>query len=78
MFESIKTTMIETFEECYVVTAEASIAATTAVVAAVTPQGGDSLWYREFINTKPPNLNKAKDPISMMGWIYDVEGYFYN
>ena len=40
MFESIKTTLIETFDERYAALTDAAVAATTAVVAAAMPQGG--------------------------------------
>ena len=74
MFGSIKTTLIETFDERY---AALSDAAATASVAATRPQGGDALLYREFSNTKPPEFDGTQDPIATMRWISDIEGCFY-
>ena len=54
MFGSIKTNLIETFDERYAVVIEATTASATAAAAAFRPQGGDSLLFREFSNTKPP------------------------
>ena len=54
MFGDIKTTLIETFDERYAALTEAAAAAAIAAVAAAGPQGGDSLLFREFSNTKPP------------------------
>ena len=53
MFGSIKTTLIETFDKRYAAVTEAASATTTAAVVAARPQGGDSLLFREFSNTKP-------------------------
>ena len=54
MFGSIKTTMIEIFDDRYAAVTEAAAAVGTATVAAARPQGGNSLLFREFSNTKPP------------------------
>ena len=59
MFGSIKTTLMETFDEPYAVVTEAAAAATKTAVAAARPQGGDSLLFREFSNTKPPEVEGA-------------------
>ena len=40
-------------------------------------QGGDSLLFREFSNTKPPEFDGTLDPIAAMRWISDIEGCFY-
>ena len=45
MFGSIKTTLIQTFDERYAAVTEAAVAAATAVVAAASPQGGDLLLF---------------------------------
>ena len=57
MFGSIKTTLMETFDERYAALTEAATAAATAAVAAARPQGGDLLLFREFSNTKPPEFD---------------------
>ena len=57
MFGFIKTTLIETFNERYATVTEAAVVAATAAVAAARPQGGNSLLYREFSNTKPPEFD---------------------
>ena len=77
MFGSIKTTLMETFDERYAALTEAAATAATAVVAAATPQGGDSLLFREFNNTKPLEFDGTQAPIADMRWIYDIEGCFY-
>ena len=56
MFGSIMTTMIETFDECYAPVTEAAATATIVAVVVARPQGGHSLLYREFNNTKPPKF----------------------
>ena len=77
MFGSIKTTLIETFDERYTAVTEAAAAAATAAVAAARPQGGDSLLFREFSNMKPPDFDGTQDPIAAMRWIADIDGCFY-
>ncbi|CAH1443351.1 unnamed protein product [Lactuca virosa] len=74
MFGSIKTTLIETFDERYAEVTEATAAAATATVATARPQGGDSMLFREFSNTKPPEFDGTQDPIAVMRWISDIEG----
>ena len=57
MFGSIKTMLIETFDEHYAALSEAAVAAATATIAAVRPQGGDALLFREFSDTKVPEFD---------------------
>ena len=52
MFGSIKTRLIETFDELY-----AALTKAAAAVAAARPQVGDLLLYQEFSNTKPPEFD---------------------
>ena len=59
MFGSIKTTLIETFDEKYAALSEAAVAAATAAIAATRPQGGDALLFREFRNTKPLEFDRT-------------------
>ena len=77
MFGSIKTTLIETFDERYAALSEAAAAAATAAIAAARPQGGDALLFREFSNTKPPEFDGTQDPVAAMRWISDIEGCFF-
>ena len=77
MFGSIKTTLLETFDVRYAAVTEAAAAAATTAVAAARPQGGDSLLFWEFSNTKPPEFDGTQDPIAAMRWIADIEGCFY-
>ena len=57
MFGSIRTTLIETFDECYVVVTKVVAATANATLAAARPQGGNSVWYLELINTKPLEID---------------------
>ena len=66
MFGYIKTTLIETFDEKYAAVTEAAAVAATAVVAVARSRGGDSLLFREFSNTKPPEFDGTQDPIFAM------------
>ena len=56
MFRSIKTMLIEIFDERYIVVTEATAAAATVALAAARPQVGDSMLFRQFSNTKPPEF----------------------
>ena len=69
--------MIETFDERYAAVTKAVAAAATAAVAAARPQGGDSLLFREFSNTKQPEFDGTRDLIVVMRWISDFKGCFY-
>ena len=77
MFGSIKTTLIETFDERYVALSDVAVAAATAAVAAARPHGGDVLLYLECSNTKPPEFDWTQDLIVAMWWISNTEGCFY-
>lgn len=77
MFGSIKTISIETFDERYAAMTEVAAAATTAAIADVRLYGVDSLWYRDFNDTKPPEFDRTQDLIAAMRCIFDVEGCFY-
>lgn len=77
MFGSIKTTLIETFDERYTALSEAAVAAATTAIAATRPHGGDVLLFQEFSNTKPPEFDGTQDPIAAMRWISDIEGCFF-
>ena len=65
MFRSIKTVMVEYFDERYAALAEtAAAAATSAVTAAGVGGGADMAFqYRDFDNTKPPTFDGTQDAI---------------
>ena len=71
LFGSIKTAMIELFNDHYVALNEVVaiaattvvVAATTAVVAAVEIRGERTFQYRYFNNTKPLEFDRVKDLI---------------
>ena len=80
MFGSIKTAMVEYFDERYAALAEtAAAAAPSAVTAAGIGRGGDgrAFQYRDFDNTKPPTFDGTQDTIRAMRWLSDVEGCFF-
>ena len=59
MFGSIKTVMVEYFDERYAALTEtAAVASTSAVTAAGVGGGADRAFqYRDFDNTKPPTFD---------------------
>lgn len=77
VFGSIKTAMIELFNEGYFILSEVVVVAATTTVAAVGVQARGSFQYWEFNNTKPLEFNRVKDLIMTMTWIFDVEGFFF-
>ena len=77
MFGSIKTIVIELFDDWYVVLSKASAATTTTVVAVVGIRGERSLWYLDFNYTKPSEFDEAKDLIVEVRSLSNVEGCFY-
>ena len=77
MFRSIKTTLIETFEERYAVVIEVGTVAAAVALAIARPQGGDLVLLREFSNTKQPKFNGNQDKIASVRWIFDIDGCFY-
>ena len=58
LFGSIKTTMVEYFDERYAALAETAAAAATSAVTAAGVGGGAgrAFQYRDFNNTKPRHL----------------------
>ncbi|XP_023737125.1 uncharacterized protein LOC111885068 [Lactuca sativa] len=74
MFRSIKTTLIDTFDDRYAAVIEADVVTATATVAAARPQGGGSLLFWEFSNTKPRDFDGIQDLIAAMRWISDIKG----
>ena len=59
MFGSIKTAMVEYFDERYAALAETAAAAATSAVTAAGVGGGAgrAFQYRDFDNTKPPTFD---------------------
>lgn len=77
LFGSIKTAMVEYFDERYAALTETATAAATAAVAPTGEGAGQGFQYRDFDNTKPPNFDGVQDPIVAMRWLLDVEGCFF-
>ena len=57
LFGSIKTAMVEYFDERYAALIETAAAAATAAVAAAGGGAGRGFQYRDFDNTKPPTFD---------------------
>ena len=76
LFGSIKTAMIEYFDERYAALAETAAAAVTAAVATAKRGASRGFQYRDFYYTKPPTFDGVQDPIVAMRWLSDVEGCF--
>ena len=79
LFGSIKTAMMEYFDDRYAALAETDAA---AVASAVTAAGGGvgfgrGFQYRDFDNTKLLNFDGTQDPVKAMRWVFDVEGCFF-
>ena len=69
MFGSIKTTMVEYFDERYAALAETAAAAATSAVTAAGIGGGGAgraFQYQDFDNTKPPTFDGTQDAIRAM------------
>ena len=77
LFGSIKTAMVEYFDERYADLAETVAAAAAAAVAAEGGGAGQGFQYWDFDNTKPPTFDGVQDPIVAMRWLSDVEGCFF-
>ena len=77
MLGSIKTTIIELFDDCYVALSEVIVVAATAAVVFVGVRGERAFRYQDFDNTKPLEFDGVKDLIVALRWLYDVEGCFF-
>ena len=77
LFGSIKTAMVEYFDERYAALTETATAVATAAVAAVGGGASRGFQYRDFDKTKPPTFDGVQDPIVAMRWLSDVEGCFF-
>ena len=78
MFGSIKTVMVEYFDERYAALAEtAASAAGSAVIAAGGGGAGWGFQYWDFNNTKPPAFDGTLDAIRDLRWLSDVEVCFF-
>ncbi|XP_052626750.1 uncharacterized protein LOC111890364 [Lactuca sativa] len=71
MFGSIKTTMMEFFDDRYAAIAETADA---AAVADASVRTGQVFQYRDLDITNPPTFDGFHDPITTMRWLFDVEG----
>lgn len=76
MFGTTMTELIALFYEWYVVVASTIVTIATTVVVVVTPSREKETPYRDFNNNKPPKFDGVKDPIIVMRWISNMEGYF--
>ncbi|KAL7604647.1 hypothetical protein Lser_V15G20313 [Lactuca serriola] len=74
MFGSIKTFIMEFFDDRY---ASVTETAATVAVAAAGAWTSRSFKYQDFDNTKPPTFDGVQDPIVVMRWLSDVEGCFF-
>lgn len=54
MFGSVKTTMTELFDECYVAISKVTAAVATIVITVAGFQGRVMMQYWDFSNMKPP------------------------
>ena len=77
MFGSIKTAMVEYFDEHYAALTEAAAAAATSAVTVARGGTGRGFQYRDFDNTKPPTFDGVQDPIIAMRWLSDMEECFF-
>ena len=80
MFGSIKTVMVEYFEERYAALAETAAATATSAVTAAGVGGGGAdraFQYQDFDNMKPPTFDGTQDDIRAMRWLSDMEGCFF-
>ena len=77
MFGSIKTPMMEYFDDRYASIAETTAAAASAVVAAAGTGTGQAFQYWDFYNMKPLIFDGTQDTIIAMRWFSDMEGCFF-
>ena len=77
LFGSMKTAMVEYFDECYAALAETAVAAAAATIETTGGGAGRGFQYRDFDSTKPPTFDGVQDPIVAMRWLSDVEGCFF-
>lgn len=77
LFGSIKTAMVEYFDERYAALVETAAAVATVTVAIAGGGADRDFQYRDFDNTEPPTFDGVQDPIVAMRWLSDVEGCFF-
>lgn len=76
LFDSIKTRLIDMFNNPYADVTNISVATTIIIVAAGVPQRGGQMHYWEFGKTKPLEFDGFKDPIVSTMWISELERCF--
>ena len=77
MFGSIKTVMMEFFNDRYATIAETAAIAASAAMAAAGVGTGRAFQYRDSNNTKPPTFDGIHKSIMAMRWLYNVDGCFF-
>lgn len=77
IFGSIKTAMIDIFDERYTSVIEVVVVVSTAAIIAMGLLGRGMVQYWDFNNTKPPEFDGFKDPTVSISQLYDVEGCFF-
>ena len=73
MSRSIKTAIMEYFDDRYTTIAEIVVVAASAVVAATSVGSGWVFQYRDFDNTKPPTFNGIQDPLIAMRCLSNIK-----
>ena len=74
MFGSIKTMMMEFFDDRYPAIVETAAAAASIAVAAVGAGTGQAFQYQDFENTKPLTFDGVQDPIVPRGGYLMLSG----
>ena len=76
MFGSIKTVVIELYDDHYATLSDVVVVA-TVVVSTAGIQGERYFQYWDFNYTKPPKFDKVEDPILAIRWLSNVEGCLF-
>ena len=74
MFSSIKTTMIEYFNDRYAALSEAIVAAANTIITADRVHGERTFQCQDFNNEKPLEFDRFQDLIIAMRWLSAIKG----
>ena len=77
LFGSIKTAMMEFFDDRYAAYSETTAVTATTTIVAARIGAGRAFQYQNSDNTKPSMFNGVYDPIIVMRWLLDVEGCLF-
>lgn len=77
LFGSIKTSMMEFFDDRYNALSKADVVAATVVFAAAGIGTGRAFQYHDFDNMNHLVFDGVYDPIIAMMWISYIEGCFF-